>query len=248
MIHYHGGPISPDSCAIRAWERGHALISYVSPQQTGLAAHYCQSFALDNGAFSLWKQGKVGSWEGYYDYVRKWYRHPGFDFAIVPDVIDGGEQANDALLDEWPFAKHVGAPVWHFTESIERLERLAEAWPRVCLGSLAEYDVQKHPVAFMERATEAIRAISDSDGYPACRLHGLRMLSTAVFSVLPLASADSTNISRSIAIDALWSKGTYLPRSKETRTLIMRERIEAFNSPARLAPAGTVPRPWGGVV
>ena len=42
---------------------------------------------------------------------------------------------------------------------------------------------------------EAMDAIC-IDGRPACKLHGLRMLSTEIFTKLPLASADSTNASR----------------------------------------------------
>jgi hypothetical protein len=39
------------------------------------------------------------------------------------------------------------------------------------------------------------------------RLHGLRMLNPEVFSRLPFASADSTNIGRNIGIDQAW-RGT----------------------------------------
>ncbi|EJG4160400.1 hypothetical protein M9530_004977, partial [Escherichia coli] len=55
MIHYHGGPITPDTCAMRAWKGRHAFISFAHSGQINLAAEYCQSFALDNGAFTAWK-------------------------------------------------------------------------------------------------------------------------------------------------------------------------------------------------
>ena len=62
---------------------------------------------------------------------------------------------------------------------------------------------------------ETMNAIC-TDGLPACKLHGLRMLDPEVFTRLPLASADSTNIARNIGIDSAWT-GAYMPPSKESR-------------------------------
>lgn len=232
MIHYHGGPITPDTAALKVWTGRHAFISFAHQQQIHLAAEVCQSFALDNGAFSFWKAGKAVDWPAYYEFVRYWRRHPNFDFAVVPDIIGGSEAANDNLAAEWPFPRHEGGVVWHINESIERLVRLAHEWPIVCIGSSGEFDVSR-PTAFMARAREAISAICDSDGFPICKLHGLRMLNPLIFSQLPLSRADSTNIARNIGIDSAW-RGTYQPRSKETRAAIMVERIEAFNGSGRL--------------
>lgn len=98
MIHYHGGPITPDTCAMRAWKGRHAFISFAHSGQINLAAEYCQSFALDNGAFTAWKaagKNKI-DWSDYYEFVARWKNQPGLDFAIIPDVIDGGEEENDA--------------------------------------------------------------------------------------------------------------------------------------------------------
>ena len=114
-------------------------MSHADPQQIVIAAEVAQSFALDNGAFSVWKQGIEANWLTYYEWVEQWRRHPGFDWAIIPDVIEGDEAANDALLAEWPFSKSAGVPVWHFHESLERLARLANEWPRVALGSSGQY-------------------------------------------------------------------------------------------------------------
>jgi hypothetical protein len=228
MIHYHGGPITPDTCAIKVWTARHAFVSFAATQQMNLAAEICQSFALDNGAFTFWKRGSGTHWPDYYGWVSCWRNHPGFDFAVVPDVIEGSEDENDQLAAEWPFPRHQGAVVWHINESIERLRRLSREWPRVCIGSSGEWDVST-PQRFLGRATQAIGAICDDDNRPVCKLHGLRMLNPAIFSKLPLASADSTNVARNIGIDSSW-KGTYQPRSKETRAVILTERIESFNS------------------
>lgn len=228
MIHYHGGPITPDTCALRVWTARHAFVSFAATQQMDLAAQVTQSFALDNGAFSFWKTGQEVRWDDYYQWVGGWRTHPGFDFAVVPDVIEGTEEENDELAAEWPYPRHQGAVVWHINETFERLQRLASEWPRVCIGSSGEWDVNR-PKNFLSRAIPAVAAICGADGRPTCKLHGLRMLNPAIFSELPLSSADSTNVARNIGIDSRW-RGTYQPKSKETRAAILTERIEAFNS------------------
>lgn len=70
-----------------------------------------------------------------------------------------------------------------------------------------------------------MNAVCDRDGLPICKLHGLRMLNPEVFSRLPLASADSTNIAQNIGIDSAW-RGTYAPQSKAMRARVIRERTE----------------------
>lgn len=232
MIHYHGGPITPDTCAIRAWTGRHACISFAAAQQLPLAAQFCQSFMIDNGAFTFWRTGNEVRWDDYYVWLEQWINHPGLDFAIVPDVIDGTEGENDALIDACPISLYKLSVVWHINESIQRLKRLADCFPRVCIGSSGEYDVTK-PDAYLKRMHEAISAVLDKNGYPITRLHGLRCLNPELFRYLPLSSADSTMVARNIGIDQAW-KGTYQPKSKETRTQILVERIEHYNGASRL--------------
>jgi hypothetical protein len=76
---------------------------------------------------------------------------------------------------------------------------------------------------------EAMNAVTDSDGLPVTKLHGLRMLNPEVFTRLPLGSADSTNIAQNIGIDSAW-RGTYVPTNKDVRALVMRDKIEANQS------------------
>lgn len=230
MIHYHGGPITPETCARRAWDGRHAFVSYAHPGQVGIAAAFSQSFALDNGAFSAWKKGRRVAWERYYAWSAGWLAHPACDFAIIPDVIGGTEAENDALLTQWPHG-HAGVPVWHLNESIDRLVRLAEDWPRIGLGSAAEYDV-KRPTACLRRLADALPAIS-VDGRPIVKLHGLRMLNPEITSRVPLASADSTNVARNIGMDTAW-RGSYAPSTKETRVDVLVERIESVRTPGDL--------------
>lgn len=232
MKHYHGLPITPEDAAIAAVSCGHAFVSFRYPQQLALVLSVCQSFAVDNGAFSAWKSGEpITDWSRYYAWVAELNRYPSFDFAVIPDVIDGDEQANDALLAEWPWKArhaHVGAPVWHMHESIERLVRLANEWPRICIGSSGQFATVGDS-RWWHRIGEAMNAITDKQGLPITKIHGLRMLSVDVFPRLPLASADSTNIAQNVGIDSRWT-GAYSPASKKTRALILRERIEAHQS------------------
>lgn len=235
MIHYHGTPITPATAAAKVLAGRHAFISYAHPEQLEIAEELCQSFALDNGAFSAWRSGKpITDWAGYYEWVARIKRMPGFDFAVVPDVIDGDEAANDALAAEWPHERHLAAVVWHMHESVERLERLVVEWPRVALGSSGEFAVVGD-ARWWSRISQAMDAICDGEGFPPCKLHGLRMLDSEVFSRLPFASADSTNIAQNIGIDSKW-RGTYQPvgqSAKDWRAVGMASRIEAFNSAPR---------------
>jgi hypothetical protein len=229
MIHYHGLPVTPIEAAIAAVRGGHAFVSFARPEQLGLALEVCQTVAVDNGAFSAWRAGSaVTNWSPYYDWVGHLHRLPQFDFAVIPDVIDGDEDANDRLLDEWPWRtarwRHVGAPVWHLHESLERLERLAANWPRVALGSSGAF-ASVGSDAWWRRMAEAMEVLCDRDGRPTTRLHGLRMLDTSIFPSFPFSSADSTNIGRNVGIDSRW-RGTYTPASKAGRAAVIRERIE----------------------
>lgn len=199
MIHYHGGPITPLTVANAAWTARHAFVSFAYPEQVAFAAEICQSFALDNGAFTAWRNGgnKVDV-RAYVAWVKEWERHPGFDWALIPDVIDGDEKDNDLLFAEYRQAGGdlLGSvPVWHMHESVDRLARLCRTWRRVALGSSGQW-ATVGTESWWQRMGEAMDAICDEDGRPPCKLHGLRMLNPTVFSHVPLSSADSTNVAQ----------------------------------------------------
>jgi hypothetical protein len=234
VIHYHGLPITPETAAFAAISGGHAFVSYQDARNLSIVIAACQSFAVDNGAFSAWRAGKpVDDWSEFYTWAAGVARHPSCDFIVIPDVIDGTEAENDALLAEFPLGA-IGAPVWHLHESLGRLERLVYAYQRVALGSSGEYATVGN-TKWWTRINAAMRVACDADGFPHCKLHGLRMLDPDLFSRLPLASADSTNIARNIGIDSAW-RGTYAPPTKEARAAVMRARIESVNAPARWSP------------
>jgi hypothetical protein len=70
--------------------------------------------------------------------------------------------------------------------------------------------------------------VCDDAGRPPARLHGLRMLDPAIFTKLPLASADSTNAA--VNCGSLDRFGMYLPASSAQRAAVIADRIEAHNS------------------
>jgi hypothetical protein len=188
----------------------------------------------------LWRSGTAVDWDDYYKGAGEWLAHPACDWAVIPDVIDGTEEENDTLIDEWPHGVR-GVPVWHLDESIDRLRRLAE-WPRVALGSASEFDVAR-PAACLARLHEALTEIWPG-GQPRTKLHGLRMLNPVVTTKIPLSSADSTNVARNIGIDGRW-RGAYLPATKEARVDLLIDRIEAPLTPARLLTEDPDPELWG---
>ncbi|MEI6258520.1 MAG: hypothetical protein WCR46_01270 [Deltaproteobacteria bacterium] len=229
MIHYHGGPIWPESAASSVWRNRHAFISFARPEQIGVAAEVASTFSLDNGAFSFWRLGRQTDWDGYYEWVETWHRHPAFDFALIPDVIDGDTQVNAELISRWPFGQGIGVPVWHLHEPLDWLQSLISMFPRIAIGSSGDYAVIGTP-QWWDRMCEAFNTtLTDADGRPKCKIHGLRMLNPAIFSVFPFASCDSTNVARNCRDSRRWAT-VYNPTNNETRGLILAARIEAFNS------------------
>jgi hypothetical protein len=232
MIHYHGGPITPMEAAREVWRRGHAMVSFAYPGQLPLAAEVAQSFVLDNGAFTAWKQARAVDWSEYVAWVDSWKQHPGFDWCLIPDSIEGDEEENDHLISWWANRSDAASvPVWHLHESLERLERLVSESQRVALGSSGEFAVVGTS-RWWSRMSEAMEVACDGEGKPLAKLHGLRMLDPAVFSHLPLSSADSTNVAQNIGVDVKWS-GPYQPMTKHMRAAVLADRIEFHASASR---------------
>lgn len=236
MIHFHGGPITPDIVASDVWTARHALVSYAHPHQVELAAQVSQSFCFDNGAFSLYKSGKVPDWKGYSEFVHQWRHHPGFDFCLIPDSIEGSEQDNANLIAQWLCEFHhltqYSVPVWHLHESLERLQWYVATYPRVAIGSSGQY-ARVGSEAWWDRMQEAMGVLCNKDGWPKTKIHGLRMLNPKIFTKFPFSSVDSTNVAMNIGIDKRWASGAYPPPSKRARAAVLVSRIEAFNSCSR---------------
>ncbi|MCT4837062.1 hypothetical protein LZK51_00740 [Pseudomonas aeruginosa] len=227
MIHYHGTPIGGTrQDAARFLAGRHALVPFPRQDDVAIVAEVCQSFCFDNGAFSVWKKGGTLDVESYLRWVDDWRRHPGFDWALIPDVIDGDEADNDRLLEQWP--EHLpDVPVWHLHESIERLVRLASNWKTVAFGSSGQWR-SPGTAAWWKRMAAAMDAICNDQGRPMCRLHGLRMLDPAIFTRLPFASADSTNAA--VNGGSISWFGMYAPPTAGQRASVIADRIEAHTS------------------
>lgn len=196
-IHYHGTPITPNDIMLTL-AGCHFCVSFMDPRQVRQAHELGQSVMLDNGAFSAWKRGAKTDWDGYYAWCDEWFRYP-TTWAVIPDVIDGGEEENDALVEQWPLERTRGAPVWHMHESFDRLLELALGWPRICIGSSGKY-AQLDTPEWHARMVEAWNALASRPPQHG-RLpwvHMLRGMDLAG-SCYPFASLDSTNVARNHA-------------------------------------------------
>lgn len=192
MIHYHGTPISPISAFMQLAGR-HFCVSFRAPQDIDRAHRLGQSVMLDNGAFSIWSKGEDQGfdWRSYYDWAENWLVSPS-TWAVIPDAIDRPEEVQDALVADWPFG-HKGAPVWHMNESLDRLLRLVDEWPRVCIGSTARFAVIRSP-AWERRMDETWNLVAKGRRFLP-NLHMLRGMQL-VGQRWPFASVDSTDIAR----------------------------------------------------
>lgn len=238
MIHYHGTPITPEVAAVEALTGGHGMVSFAHPDQLALVQNICQSYCVDNGAFSAWKSGRPRTnWDPYVEWVAQMINHPRFDWAIIPDVIDGTELENDTLA-KWFCRRpglreraHLLVPVYHLHESIERLQILAKDYPRIALGSSGQFATigtdQWH-----DRMRDCMAVLCESNGVPKVKIHGLRMLDPEIVALFPFSSADSTNLARNIGIDGRWARGPYGVQNKPARARILRQRIESSVSPS----------------
>lgn len=227
MIHYHGTPMGgPRQDTARFLAGRHALVPFPRRDDLGVVAEVCHSFVFDNGAFSVWKRGGKLDVAGYLGCCEEWHRHPGFDWALIPDVIEGTAADNDALVADW--SRHIrGVPVWHMHEPIDRLVQLGHEWQTVALGSSGEWPTPG-TASWWARMGEALNALCDPLGRPPCRLHGLRMLNPKVFTRMPLTSADSTNAAVNSNVSA-W-QGPYRPATSWQRASVIADRVEAHNS------------------
>lgn len=232
MIHYHGTPIGGSrQDAARFLIGRHALVPFARPDDLAVVMECCQSFCLDNSAFSHWKagHGRV-DFDSYMDWVRGIYRHPGFDWALIPDIIDGTEEDNYRWVRDWVRCgpKFKGVPVWHLHESLGYLEWLVTNFETVAFGSSGQWSTPG-TAAWWQRMAEVLAIACDADGRPKCRFHGLRMLDPAIFRLIPFTSADSTNAA--VNCGDLKRFGMYAPPTASQRAAVIAERIESHNSP-----------------
>ena len=220
MIHYHGTPITPNRLLFSLKGR-HFFISFWRTDNIDIVSEIAQSFAIDNGAFSAWTKGVKPDWERYKDFIYKWQNHPGYDWHIIPDIIDGSEMENDKMIESWNMKRSV--PVWHLHESLDRLKNLVNSFDRIALGSSGEYSTIASD-GWWEVISKAMSIICDDNGFPKVRVHGLRMLDNKLRRI-PFASADSTNVAQ----NSYEKNGM----SAEARTFFLADKIESEQSSSR---------------
>jgi len=246
MIHYHGTPLGGSYDRMDKFCRGrNFLIPFPRPDDLSIVADLCQSFIFDNGAFSYWKKGTpVKDWSDYYSWVKEWCRHPRFNFAIIPDVIGGTEEENNELFVEWFKRAKIdldeekefngnwveGAPVWHFSESLERLRYLMQHANVVCIANDDYERWIRGGENYHQRIEEAMSVLCDSSGRPRRKIHGLAMLSNSIVERYPFYSADSSYAAQSSRLDSRF--GMYKPPSNWMRLQVLASRIEDTVSPS----------------
>lgn len=209
----------------------HALVPFKSQEDLPAVMEYCQSFCLDNSAFSYWRKGGKLDVNAYAQWVKSLQGHPNLDWCLIPDKIDGNEKDNLRMVQDWRNLRLrvKSVPVWHLHESLEYLDWLVHTFDMVAFGSSGEWS---HPGSktWWARMTEAMSVACDENGVAKTKFHGLRMLNPKVFQYLPLSSADSTNAA--VNSGSLKRFGMYMPPTSSQRAAVIADRIEQHNSSA----------------
>lgn len=190
MIHFHGGPVTPAAVLLTLAGK-HFCVSHARPDQVAIMHQIGQSVLLDNGAFSKHTRQADTDWASYYAWCDQWLDYP-TTWAVIPDVIDAGSQEQDGLIREWPHGDR-GAPVWHSSEPLDRLYRLCDEWPKVCVGS-TDGHWQVLSAAWRARMDEAFNGLARRHKRMPW-LHMLRGMQLAL-EPYPFASVDSTDVAR----------------------------------------------------
>lgn len=231
MKMFHGTPIGgPRDAPARFLVGRDALVPFARPDDLPVVLDVCRSFMVDCSSFTYWMggEGQV-DYDAYVAWCLTFYRHPAFEFAIIPDIIDGTEEQNYRWVRDWLRWGHgiKGIPVWHLHESLEYLDWLVSNFEIIAIGSSGQWATPGTP-AWWARMAEAMDVICDANGRPRCKLHGLRMLDTQIFTRLPLSSGDSTNAA--VNCGSLSRFGSYVPPTAAQRAIVIASRIEAHNS------------------
>jgi hypothetical protein len=225
VIHYHGTPITPRTALLELAGRSFC-VRYGEHRDVEVCHEIGEGVMLDNGAYPAWSQGKPTDWPGFVAWAKPWLEYR-TTWAVIPDVIGGSEEENDALIawlfnfDREVFSR--SAPVWHMHESIDRLKRLCAGYERVCVGSSGLFRDPKGDL-WRRRMEEAMNAVCGNGPAPTW-LHMLRAMEQAAGGPYPFASADSTNVARNHA-------GNNAGRARKSPGRLAAE-VDARQAPAR---------------
>ena len=192
MINYHGTPVTPRK-TIYELAGANFCVSFADPRDIQVCHDIGSSVMIDNGAYTFWTKGKKIDWDDYYQFCSHWLSYK-TTWAVVPDVIDGGEEQNDELIAEWQLNRRQSAVVWHMHESIDRLQRLInEDWGKVCIGSSGNY-AQVGNKKWHDRMRQVMNRVCPQ-GIAPTWFHMMRGMALSN-SQYPFASVDSTDIAR----------------------------------------------------
>lgn len=138
---YVGTPVTPNEELMRLAGKAFCLTYFYRSRFNLATMDMLASLKMaDVGSYPLWRSGEEMTdayRAGYYAWVDPLLDSP-TTWAVIPDPIGAGSQFLDALLKEWPHGRERGAPVYHldasFTQPPERMLRLLDEYPRVCIG------------------------------------------------------------------------------------------------------------------
>jgi hypothetical protein len=172
---------------------------------------------LDNGAFSAFTKGKQIDFKKYEQWIEPYLYPP--NWAIIPDVIDGEVEQQRELIKKYShLPKHLVAPVWHMSLSLDWLLEIANNYDRFCFGSSGAY-WQVGSESWCRRADQAWNELTKRGFKPW--VHMMRGLALCG-DIYPFASADSTNVARNFK-----NKGS------ETCPERMARRIDSIQTPLK---------------
>lgn len=201
----HGLPLTPKHLLEQLAGRSFC-VSFAAPAQLDRAIELVDPegmLMLDNGAFSVWRSGRGRvDRDAFFAWANVAQARCPIAVAVIPDVIGGGEEENwleAAYAVRGNLSRYTDRLmfVWHMNDSIDQLVRACRLFNFVAIGSCAEYDIQKHREAYLERLRHASAAIDSVE-----QLHGRRpwihlMRATAMIATaIRFDSCDSTNIAR----------------------------------------------------
>jgi hypothetical protein len=172
---------------------------------------------VDNGAYSAWRSGAIKSnglfdddfsyWDKFAYWAADLLKRCPQAVVVLPDVIDGDEASNDALMDEFTAQANLGLglkipmertmPVWHLHESLDRLKRMvASGYSYLAFGSSGQYAKCGTP-EWHDRIKAAFAAIDEecSDGGEVNRRPWIHMMRAQSFAdQYDFDSSDSCNV------------------------------------------------------
>ena len=238
MIFFHGAPIPGDATQqVKFFSGRDCLLSYALKEKVdeNLIFSVCRSFILDNGAYSIWKQGLEPDWNGFYRWVERYLRHPRFEFFFIPDSIEGGEKENDDLILNADTMRlrsarymDIAVPVFHLGENPERIKNFIN-WGFKRIG-ISPSAVGTNGDAFWNEMNKCWEIICDEEGRPKVKVHALMMLSENIVSSYPWSSGDSSTAAFNSIHDKKFSH-SWSPTRKSARAALIAESMEKAQSP-----------------